>query len=45
MDITYSVDFAIGGNTMVDYILNPYVLINVLWQITLIIIAVIIRRK
>ena len=28
---------------MIEYILNPYVLINVLWMITLIIIALIIR--
>ena len=28
---------------MIDYIINPYVLINILWMITLIIIAVIIK--
>ena len=26
---------------MIDYILNPYVLINVLWMLTLIIISII----
>ena len=30
---------------MIDYILNPYVLINVLWMVTLITIAVILRRR
>jgi len=32
-----------GTLTMIDYIINPYVLINILWMITLIIIAVIIK--
>ena len=30
---------------MIEYILNPYVLINVLWMITLIIIALIIKGE
>jgi len=30
---------------MIDYILNPYVLINVLWMITTIIVALIIKVK
>ena len=30
---------------MIDYVLNPYVLINVLWMVTLITIAVILRRR
>lgn len=30
---------------MIDYILNPYVLINVLWMLTLIIISIIWRNK
>jgi hypothetical protein len=30
---------------MIDYILNPYVLINVLWMITIIIVALIIKVK
>ena len=30
---------------MVDYILNPYFLVNVLWMITIIITATIIKRE
>jgi hypothetical protein len=30
---------------MINYILNPYFLVNVLWMVTLIITAVIIRSK
>ena len=30
---------------MIEYILNPYVLINALWMLTLIIISIIIKHK
>jgi len=30
---------------MIDYILNPYVLINVLWMITIIIVAVLVTNR
>jgi len=30
---------------MIDYILNPYVLINTTWMVTLIIVALIIQPK
>jgi len=33
------------GRRMIEYMLNPYVLINVLWMVTAIIVAKIIRSK
>ena len=30
---------------MIDYILNPYVLINVMWMITIIIVAVLVTNR
>jgi hypothetical protein len=30
---------------MIDYILNPYVLINVMWMITIIIVAVLVNNN